>query len=89
VIVNPFMSREITAIMRILRSAGVDVVGAWNGSGYTTASFSHGKLCGTTLRAAIDRYQKGCPTHPQKGVFCRCNWLTNGYDTFRLPKKWS
>jgi hypothetical protein len=31
-------------------------------------------------------YLKGCPDHPEKGVFCSCGWLKRGLALARLPQ---
>jgi hypothetical protein len=86
---NPFTAVEISGISKMLQSAGVDIADSWNGKGCVTASFSHRKYCGPSLRAALGRYDRGCLTHPKEHVFCHCAWLKDGHAALRLPEGWT
>ena len=88
-LVNPFTHGDIFAVVKLLELAGVQIFDCWNGEGFSSASFSSRQFCGVSLRAAVNRYHHGCLVHPKDGVFCECDWLTNGYKALRLPENWS
>lgn len=69
---NPLEPGELEALANALKARGYPVSTTWNGHPAITGSVGLATEAHATLRAAVANYRKGCPTHPDKGVFCHC-----------------
>lgn len=63
---------ELNQLTAALHALGRPVAETWNGHPGITGSAGLTGTAHPTLLAAVSRYQAGCPTHPDKGVFCKC-----------------
>lgn len=68
---------EASAWVTALHELGYRTAEIWNWKG-NTGSISVDVLLHPSLLAAVQRYRRGCPEHPEKRVFCECGWLAAG-----------
>jgi hypothetical protein len=69
---NPLDPDELDALAEELRRRGFHVDDTWNGHPGVTGSVGLARRAHPSLVAAVERYRRGCPVHPQRGVFCDC-----------------
>lgn len=69
---NPLEPGELEALADELRRRRFDVDSTWNGHPAVTGSVGLVRTAHPALLAAVGRYRRGCPEHPQRGVFCDC-----------------
>lgn len=76
---NPLTAFDVTSLAADLTRRGRTVRDTWNGKGCHTVSVALAGDVHPTLLAAVARYSRGCPEHPDQSVFCRvedCTWWT-------------
>ncbi|WP_435111613.1 hypothetical protein [Nocardiopsis synnemataformans] len=76
---------EIDEVTAMLADLGARVVHTWNGHPSDTGSLALERPAHPTLLAAVNRYRKGCPDHPEKSVFCKCGWYERGNKKVAVP----
>ncbi|MFD4786573.1 hypothetical protein ACFWN1_05725 [Streptomyces sp. NPDC058459] len=69
---NPLRPDELPALAGELRDRGFESFGTWNGHPGATGSVGLIRPAHPTLVGAVDRYRRGCITHPKQSVFCDC-----------------
>lgn len=74
---NPLHPDELDQLADLLSDLGETVSDRWNGHPGVTGSIALARPAHPNLRAAVERYHAGCPTH--HSVFCRCGWFRTGY----------
>lgn len=70
---NPIEPGELSALGDELRACGYAVRDTWNGHPAITGSVGLVRPAHPTLLAAVERYRRGCPDHPDRSVFCSCD----------------
>lgn len=87
-LLNPLVKVDISTLCAQMRARGRTIAAKWNGKGTHTVSLALDGQIHPTLRAAVQRYMDGCPTH--NSVFCgndqdRCAWFTTGESRLIKP----
>lgn len=77
---NPLEPGELEALAAELRRRGFDVYDTWNGGlGAITGSVGLARPAHPGQVAAVERYHRGCPDHPERRVFCDCETWRAGF----------
>lgn len=74
---RPVSAGELDAFAETLRDLGEEVVATWTGQSRGLAALA--RPAHPSLRAAVRRYEAGCPEHDADPV-CACGWLATGRD---------
>lgn len=76
---NPLEPGELAALAEELRRRGFPVQATWNGDPGITGSVGLARPAHPSQVAAVERYHRGCPDHPQQSVFCNCEAWRAGF----------
>lgn len=76
---NPLEPDELERLAEEIRALGYEVGHTWNGHPATTGSVGLVRPAHPAQVAAVERYHRGCPDHPQRSVFCDCEVWRAGF----------
>lgn len=76
---HPLTPLELADLAAELRRRGLPIRTTWNGFPAPTGSVGLAQPVHYTLAAAVQRYHRGCTSHPERRVFCDCeHWRAEG-----------
>uniref|UniRef100_UPI003F493083 hypothetical protein n=1 Tax=Streptomyces sp. CA-141956 TaxID=3240051 RepID=UPI003F493083 len=76
---NPLTPLERDQLADQINALGYAVTTAWNGFPAHSGSVGLARPAHPTHVAAVNRYRRGCPTHPERSVFCECDAWRAGF----------